>query len=203
MPRKGQTKYKGMFQEGHKFGQWTLLDPEPIRTPIIKESPKGKNKTTYKYKCECGGCGKTQEVDCYTLEKGKSTCCNDCGQGKNKGSSNPSWKGYKGLPSSYLTRIKAGAKQRGYCFEITMEDAWKQWEKQGGLCALSGQKISICTKNNGSPDKASLDRIDPKQGYTPDNIQWLHKDINFMKRNFPEDYLIEMCKKIIDHQKSA
>jgi hypothetical protein len=84
-----------------------------------------------------------------------------------------------------------------------MEDAWEQWEKQGGLCALSGQEIRICAKNNGSPNKASLDRIDPTRGYTPDNIQWLHKDINFMKRNFAEDYFLEMCKKIVDNQKNT
>jgi len=60
-------------------------------------------------------------------------------------------------------------------------------EKNGFVCALSGVKLD---ENTWSPD-----RIDSKKGYTKENLQFVHKDINLMKNKFPEDYFIEMCKK--------
>lgn len=33
------------------------------------------------------------------------------------------------------------------------------------------------------------------------NVQWLHKDINSIKRNYAQDYIISMCKIITNYQK--
>ena len=33
---------------------------------------------------------------------------------------------------------------------------------------------------------ASLDRIDSTKGYVRGNIQWVHKDINWFKRDYPK-----------------
>ena len=44
--------------------------------------------------------------------------------------------------------------------------------------------------------EASLDRIDNDGNYTIDNIQWVHKDVNFMKRTYNQEYFIDMCSKI-------
>ena len=46
---------------------------------------------------------------------------------------------------------------------------------------------------------ASLDRIDSSKGYTIDNIQWLHKDINKMKWDFSQEKFLELCKKIVNN----
>ena len=43
---------------------------------------------------------------------------------------------------------------------------------------------------------ASLDRIDSKKGYIKGNLQWVHKDLNIMKNSYPNQYFIEMCKKV-------
>jgi hypothetical protein len=40
---------------------------------------------------------------------------------------------------------------------------------------------------------ASLDRIDNDKGYVKSNIQWIHKDINYMKRILSQKKLIEYC----------
>jgi hypothetical protein len=48
---------------------------------------------------------------------------------------------------------------------------------------------------------ASLDRIDSSRGYTLDNIQWVHKDLNKMKTNYPNDYFIKMCKYVANNNK--
>ena len=63
-----------------------------------------------------------------------------------------------------------------------------------GLCALSDVEITL----NKEPGKAiaSLDRIDSNKGYALDNVQWITKDINFMKRKYTQEYFVETCKKI-------
>ena len=44
---------------------------------------------------------------------------------------------------------------------------------------------------------ASIDRIDSTKGYYIDNIQWVHKDVNRMKKDFEENYLFKICEAII------
>jgi hypothetical protein len=41
---------------------------------------------------------------------------------------------------------------------------------------------------------ASLDRIDSSKGYTKNNIQWIYKPINSMKRDYTQERFIELCK---------
>ena len=78
-----------------------------------------------------------------------------------------------------------------------MKEAWDIFVKQNQKCALSGVPISIYSNY----DKAylqtgSLDRIDSTIGYVTGNIQWIHKRVNFLKRNYPEDELVFWCTKI-------
>ena len=55
--------------------------------------------------------------------------------------------------------------------------------------------ISFPTKSTGIRT-ASLDRIDSSKGYVPGNIQWVHKDVNWMKGSFTQEYFVNICKKI-------
>jgi len=49
---------------------------------------------------------------------------------------------------------------------------------------------------------ASLDRINSVRGYEPDNVQWVHKTVNFMKQALSDKELLEWCQKIVDHSSS-
>lgn len=66
-----------------------------------------------------------------------------------------------------------------------------------GKCALSGLDIHIGkhSRNN----TASLDRIDSSQGYVRGNVQWLHKDINWMKNTLTEERFVDLCKQVAKH----
>jgi len=81
--------------------------------------------------------------------------------------------------------------------------------EQRGFCAITGCELKFhdyvgksekghSTYANGN---ASLDRIDSSRGYEPDNIQWVHTDINIMKWELPLDELKYWCRKVIEHQK--
>ena len=50
---------------------------------------------------------------------------------------------------------------------------------------------------------ATVDKIDPINGYTRDNVQLLHKDINRMKYTHSKGYLLELCELIVKNQKKV
>jgi hypothetical protein len=118
---------------------------------------------------------------------------------------------YRGeLPKTIWNRFIKNAQRRGKCFNISLEEAFDVYEKQDRKCALSGVPIDfgviegISAPQRDKMRSASLDRIDSQKGYTIDNIQWVHKDVNFMKQQFSDEKFTNWCKLIADfarHQK--
>lgn len=47
---------------------------------------------------------------------------------------------------------------------------------------------------------ASLDRIDSLKGYTIDNVQWIHKHINYMKIDLTEQEFFHFIKQIYEYR---
>lgn len=82
--------------------------------------------------------------------------------------------------------------------EITIDCNYldQLWESQAGKCALSDLPIDLRINWQRHLQTASLDRIDNTKGYIEGNVQWVHKDVNFMKYTFSQDYFIGLCKRI-------
>ena len=99
------------------------------------------------------------------------------------------------LSRGYWTNVQNNAKNRSIEFLITPEEAYSVWINQNGLCALSGIELNLKTIYEIT---ASLDRIDSSLGYTIDNIQWIHKQINIMKNVYSNSDLIDICYKIVE-----
>jgi hypothetical protein len=122
---------------------------------------------------------------------------------ENRGKNHKSWKGCGELSSDLFTTIKLNARDRKLTFDLTIEFLWDLFLKQDGKCALS--KIPIYLNEKCSDKKyktATLDRIDSNKGYIVGNVQWLHRDINKMKNNFPEDYFFKMCELVSSNNKN-
>lgn len=77
---------------------------------------------------------------------------------------------------------------------MTKQDILALWEMQDRKCALSG--LDIGWSPVGRKHTISLDRIDNDRGYTLDNVQLLHKDINMMKHAFLQVYFVNLCRMI-------
>jgi hypothetical protein len=175
---------------GEKFGKWTVQ--QRVQT--------NRNHTVWRCICECGN---IRDVYSTHLIQGQSKRCSKCAP---KGNHHHQWKGFGDISGDYWDSIKRGAggrkrgSRRSVDFTITIEYAWNLFLKQGKKCALSGQDI-IIKYNEQSNHTASLDRIDSSIGYTENNVQWVHKDINMMKRTYDENYFIEMCILISNHSK--
>lgn len=108
-------------------------------------------------------------------------------------------KGTKEVPKTYFTRLQKGAIDRNLEFNIDINYISKLLIEQDFKCALTGLDIKL-----GYPARkkenctASLDRIDSSKGYIKNNVQWVHKDINWMKYNFSMDKFILYCRLIIE-----
>lgn len=69
---------------------------------------------------------------------------------------------------------------------------------------MSGLPIVITSTRKNSNinfdlQTASLDRINSNLGYEPNNVQWVHKDINKMKLDYNQQYFINMCTYVVNH----
>lgn len=83
-------------------------------------------------------------------------------------------------------------------FSVTLEELWNLFLKQDKRCALTNVELTF-TSNYRDYKKlqtASLDRINSDKGYIINNIQWVHKTINILKRDVDQDKFIEMCKQV-------
>ena len=110
---------------------------------------------------------------------------------------------YKGkhedIPITWFEVKRRGGLARGYQWDLTIEYLWDLYISQDRKCALSGMDIGWPEK--GLTSTASIDRIDSSEGYIIGNVQLLHKDVNFMKQQFNQEYFIEVCKAIADKVK--
>jgi len=98
-----------------------------------------------------------------------------------------------------FNRIRQSAQIRGIGFSITCEEVWALYENQGRKCALSGLPIGFSPRAHGN-HTASLDRKDSSKGYEEGNLQWVHKNVNQMKMDLPNEEYITLCKTVSEHQ---
>ena len=104
---------------------------------------------------------------------------------------------YKGIFYTVFAEIKYKAAKRKIEFAITIEYIGDLFEKQNGICNLTGEKLTLKETIKDISQTASLDRIDSTKGYIEGNVQWIHKAVNRMKSNLPEKQFIELCEKIV------
>lgn len=158
----------------------------------------GISQQLYKCKCICGTLvnrSKSYLHSCINSNKIMSCGCKhpikiDIGKKSKK------WKGYGDISGFYFAETKMNAQQRNLEFTITIEDMWNQYLKQDKKCALTKLPIFFADSQRRPTieQTASIDRIDSNKGYTIDNIQVVHKDINRMKNWYSQDRFIEICK---------
>lgn len=172
---------------GKTFGQLKVIeDLGLIQKPELQ-------KPRHFWRCLCS-CGK--EVDYYQdVLVRKSYPVKSCGCLQYRtGAANPCWTGHGEISGNRWDTITRKRK-KNWPFKITIEQAWDLFLKQDRRCALSGMELFFGKKGK-DKHTATLDRIDSNKGYTSDNVQWIHKDINWMKNSFDQDYFIEICRKV-------
>lgn len=142
----------------------------------------------------CKDCNFSKSVCLSTFRLGQISCqkCFPTGKGSQK-----IYKLTRISPNRYFSVLKVGAKKRGIKVCVTMNEILRLLESQNGECSLSGLPISLFDGN------ASLDRIDSFGDYTLDNIQWVHRAINFMKSSISQQEFIALCSAVHVKQSST
>jgi hypothetical protein len=164
---------------GEKFGSLT-----------VTKRAESKNKLAM-WECQCK-CGNTCVCRGADLRQGKIKTC-----GCRKGiKSRRNWQGHGEIPRSYWSSLANNADQRGKEFKIDIQQANDLFLEQNKQCALSGRIIGFGDRS------ASMDRIDNTKGYTIDNVQWLHKDVNKAKGQFTQDEFALLCEQIANHRRN-
>lgn len=96
--------------------------------------------------------------------------------------------------AAYIWRAaRTRAKEKGIAFSITSDDVLSLIET--GKCALSGIPFVFTkAKTLRNPFAPSLDRINPKNGYTKGNVRAVCVLGNYARSNWTDKELIAFCK---------
>ena len=178
---------------GKAFGFLTVTKYAGCKTRQSKGAVRTRNIYIHRYLCSCS-CGGTTTVDRMNLLQDHTTSCG-CLRTR-RGRQSPYWSGHGEISGRFWTGIKRHASDRNLDFNLTIEEAWDQLVRQNMRCALTGWEISVKghkVQGRYTTRTASLDRIDSTRGYSKDNIQWLHKQVNKSKMNFTQKDFIQMC----------
>lgn len=168
---------------------------------VISEHSKTRN-GHYRYNCKCE-CGNTTNILLTHLRQDNTS---SCGCDRLIGSNHKQWTGVGEISGDFwhnhISRSATGSKGRKKIdLTITKEYVWDLFLKQNRKCKLSGIELKFPKTNSDKVWTASLDRIDSSLGYIEGNVQWVHKDINMMKRIYNNDYFINICKLIAENNK--
>lgn len=180
-----KAKCLGLKSNLTKQPKNTLRNLEKRDVKLVGEMIGANTKTDFK----CPFCNDIFQTTPTKVASGHTKSCGCVAIGKRKGTEHVS--------STYFTSIKQGALQRSIEFDISIEYIDDLLVQQDFKCKLSGLPITAgyadCRHKGYT---ASLDRIDSSVGYVPNNVQWVHKDINLAKQSLSNQEFIKLCKDV-------
>lgn len=176
---------------GKRFGKILVLERD-----FEKEKyDKAKNiyfGTCWKCSCDCGNFI-TLRASSFTRNDRRNTI-RTCGRRHSE-------QGNQEIAGHYIKRLESNAKRREIEFNIDVDDIWNQFLKQERCCALTGWPLRFEKDTRKRTDQtASVDRIDSDKVYIPENIQIVHKDINFIKSDYSQEEFLYIVNSIYNHQ---
>jgi len=95
-----------------------------------------------------------------------------------------------------MANIQSNAKARNLPVGITIDDLWWLWERSGGRCEVTGipfESVKVDGQRR-RPWIASVDRIDSRLGYTPENVRLVCAAANFAMGEWGESALRRLAK---------
>lgn len=166
----------------------------------------------------CTGCKETKdESEFYSSKKGLRAVCKTCHNAdckewqrlnrKTEGYRLRSWdKRRRSTWEGRLCSLVKSAKQRSARgLEFALGPEWlKSCSRRlldNPTCELTGVEIILTTsryRNGAHPCAPSLDRKDPRRGYTPDNVRVVASWVNMAKGALSDATFKEWCKAVVE-----
>lgn len=97
-----------------------------------------------------------------------------------------------------VNSIRSRCKSKNLDCDITAEWVLKKWEDTEGCCERTGIPFVLRSKGNAECFSPSIDRVDPKKGYTVDNCQLVIWMYNAAKGQGTDDDVKYFCKKVLE-----
>lgn len=98
----------------------------------------------------------------------------------------------------FVLRAQYRDRDKGYGCDLSVEFLKQLWEKQNGICPITGSNLILPHDSDGhlenDPFNASLDRIDGSVGYLESNVRFISLMANFGRHSFSDEQLINFCK---------
>lgn len=163
------------------------------RLTAVEIDKKVNSHVYWKFTCDCG---KTISRVPANVRKNKYNACPEC----LKGEGSWAWKGFGEFPQSHYRTIYHSAQAKGFEFDVTREYLWELFLAQERRCVFTGWELSFTSSYNDKASRtASLDRIDSSRGYVEGNVQWVHRDVNKLKKNMTDKRFLELCHAVASH----
>jgi hypothetical protein len=192
----GAVRYRNPCKECRRNGgrkEWS----RPIHTEITrsgKQTCKKCKETKPLSEFYCNGCFADGE------KKYRSTCkiCVGYKSSKRYHQEKDKTVFKKGLsPKNYITFLINKCSLRGRNHTLDINYMLDLYEKQKGLCALSGRPMTHITGKGRLMTNISIDRIDSNIGYIKGNVQLTCLAPNLMKQNMSKEELLNWCLDIV------
>lgn len=151
----------------------------------------------------CSKCKIEKEVLEFNKDKsqidGLQIYCKVC-----RRSSSKSWAStLDGFIKKILSDLKIYCKKKNIYNDISFENIKEMYNKQNGLCALTGLPMTFMSysneKNNDISEffNISIDRINSLDNFTINNVQLIGSMIKRMKGGMSNEKFIEYCKMVL------
>jgi hypothetical protein len=152
-------------------------------------------------RCRCGRGVERATADLTKKPRRPNQVLRSCGCNKEKNRVYKSKYGNVGeLRGHFFGKMKTSAKHRGHKFDVTPKYLWDLFLDQDRRCALTGVPLALDAKYARTGETiASLDRVRSDLGYVPNNVQWVHPTVNFMKHAMPQEQFVEWCRLVAGH----
>ncbi len=82
---------------------------------------------------------------------------------------------------------------------LSASDVLALFEKQNGLCALTGRPLVFGATYEQVRESLSIDRLDSNQGYVLGNIRLVTFQANFARNKYSDAELLSLCEDILRH----
>jgi ribosomal protein S14 len=140
----------------------------------------------------CTKCGETKSLQWFKkdsrLQSGYSNTCKACNS----------------KHAQTLTKFVVGLLcHRDIGKTLSLEDVLSLWDKQRGLCALSGVPMTFVRGEGNIPTNISLDRIEAGGAYTKENVRLVCRVVNHMRWTSSDEELYWWCEQILRERNSV